>query len=82
MGNSTDSAYASDEENQKKKKNESEPIITDPSQLKNRYPDLLDVYGQESEITITGNKLVGTLIIDGYQGSKINVGNNENLHYL
>ncbi|WNE40645.1 MAG: hypothetical protein mread185_000102 [Mycoplasmataceae bacterium] len=75
-----DSSY--EREEAKKKKN-SEPIITDPNQLKNKYPDLLKgKFGQGPEITITGGRLAGTLIIDGYQGYKINVGNNRGLEYL
>ncbi|MDR1670661.1 MAG: hypothetical protein LBR43_02995 [Spiroplasmataceae bacterium] len=79
LGN--DSGYESAEE-QKKKNNE--PIITNPSQLtRNNYPDLLTgKFGRGPEITITGGRLAGTLIIDGYQGQKINVGNNRGLEYL
>ncbi|WNE41188.1 MAG: hypothetical protein mread185_000645 [Mycoplasmataceae bacterium] len=70
-------------ENNEEEENQSEPIITDPSQLKdkNEYPDLLAEYGDKSEITITGQELTGAMIIDGYQGYKINVGNNV-LSYL
>jgi hypothetical protein len=67
-----------DSENQNQ--NESQ-IITDPSQLTNDYPDLLDEFGNEPEITIAGEDLMGIMIIDGYQGRKINVGDNY-LSYL
>jgi hypothetical protein len=72
----TDSGHSS--ENEEKNR---ESIITDPTQLTNDYPDLLAEFGNESEITIAGEDLTGTMIIDGYQGRKINVGNNY-LSYL
>ncbi|WNE40544.1 MAG: hypothetical protein mread185_000001 [Mycoplasmataceae bacterium] len=64
--------------------NDQEPIITNPSQLKekNNYRDLLKgKYGRRPEITITNKNLTGIMIIDGFQGYKINVGNNS-LSYL
>jgi hypothetical protein len=74
---STDSGYSSENNEQ------TEEIITDPAQLtdKNNYPGLLDEFGNESEITIAGEHLTGIMIIDGYQGRKINVGDNY-LSYL
>jgi soluble cytochrome b562 len=71
-----DSGYSS--ENEEKNR---ESIITDPTQLTNDYPDLLAEFGNKSEITIAGEDLTGIMIIDGYQGRKINVGNNY-LSYL
>jgi hypothetical protein len=70
----SDSAYASD--------NEEEEIITDPAQLtRNDHEYLLDEFANEPEITIAGEDLMGIMIIDGYQGRKINVGDNY-LSYL
>jgi hypothetical protein len=58
-----------------------ENIITDPTQLTNDYPKLLDKAGQDQDLDLSHMDLTGTLIIDGYQGRKINVGNNY-LSYL
>jgi hypothetical protein len=45
--------------------NEQEPIITDPTQLTNSLPGLVNKYGQDKDVTITGRNFTGTVIIDG-----------------
>lgn len=78
MGNKpTDSDYSSKNNEKKAKKN-----ITSPDQLENTYPNLWEAYGQETDLTITGEHLTGNLFIEN--NSKIrtlNVGNNK-LSYL
>jgi hypothetical protein len=59
-----------------------EPIITDPTQLTNDYPELWAKNKDEEELTITTEGLTGTMIFDGFTKlRKINVGNNS-LSYL
>jgi Leucine-rich repeat (LRR) protein len=59
-----------------------ENIITDPTQLTNDYPKLLDKAGQDQDLDLSHMDLTGTMILDGWTNLRtLNVGNNY-LSYL